>query len=799
MRVSRINHFFRKVGTTQIRYRWPILAILLVITVICSSGLADFALSRGEEGWFGDSDEITINTKKYEQVFGNLNGVGVLLVKQGDGDVFSEDILNVIDKIGTRLQDEIPFANRLTSIINVNIPVGNEEGFEIVKPYENGIPSDSAELAKARALVMRGNEKTNALINALVSDDGRETWISLSLHPFEGKELEEKFEGDVDEVNLAIGYKLMEIMESDEFQNKDYKLYGGGIPFDSACEDRYEIPEYGIRVLCSVGVMLLFLALFLRNFFGVFVPAITTLSAIASVFGGMALFGVKADSTLVTLPVVLGMALAVGYSVHYINMFKLQFRRTGIRKESAIKCIEECGWPVLFTVLTTMASFISFLFVDMKPLVWMGKAAALVVLAIYLYVTILIPILLSFGKNGVPDTTSKDGATKLDKVFSAWSDLVYKRKWPFIVAAALIIAAFIPGMFKITAQLDYLSISGDKVPYVQEIKKMLKTKLGNQYSYSIMISFDEEGAFKKPENMKALLELEDYVGSLSLTKWSGGKPRVTSATSILKEMNRALNEGKDSLYAVPEDEYVLAQLMELSSIEMREDFSETMDEEFRITEVSVDMTQFATEEALQNMNALKAKLAELFPNAQCTLLGDMIRYSEMSNRIVFGGLKSFGFSLIIIAIMLMFAFSSFKLGIIGMIPNVAPVILVGGVMGYFDFALDFSTVTVMPLVLGIAVDDTIHLTTHLKVRYEECGSLSRAMEATFREIGASMFLTTLILCAMFGVYLFSPLRFLMVLGLLIIVGLSSALLADYTITPALLQVSKPYGKEKEKA
>ena len=216
------------------------------------------------------------------------------------------------------------------------------------------------------------------------------------------------------------------------------------------------------------------------------------------------------------------------------------------------------------------------------------------------------------------------------------------------------------------------------------------------------------------------------------------------------------------------------------------------------------MTQFATEEALQNMNALKAKLAELFPNAQCTLLGDMIRYSEMSNRIVFGGLKSFGFSLIIIAIMLMLAFSSFKLGIIGigiigMIPNVAPVILVGGVMGYFDFALDFSTVTVMPLVLGIAVDDTIHLTTHLKVRYEECGSLSRAMEATFREIGASMFLTTLILCAMFAVYLFSPLRFLMVLGLLIIVGLSSALLADYTITPALLQVSKPYGKEKEKA
>ena len=352
-------------------------------------------------------------------------------------------------------------------------------------------------------------------------------------------------------------------------------------------------------------------------------------------------------------------------------------------------------------------------------------------------------------------------------------------------------------MFKITAQLDYLTITGDKMPYIQEVKKMLAQKLGNQYSYTVMISYDEEGAFKKPENMKALLQLEDYLGTLSLTKWSGGKARITSATSILKEMNRALNEGKDSMYIVPEDEYVLAQLMELSSIEMHNDFSDVMDDDFKTTVVSVDMTQFATEEALANMDALKAKLAELFPGAKCTLLGDMIRYSEMSNRIVFGGLKSFGFSLVIIAIMLIFAFSSLKLGLIGMIPNIAPVILVGGVMGYFNYALDFSTITVMPMVLGIAVDDTIHLTTHLKMKHEQMGSSEKAMEATFREIGATMFLTTVILCSMFSVYLFSPMHFLAVLGVLIIVGLSSALVADYTITPALLHVAKPFGKEKE--
>ncbi|PWJ37261.1 efflux RND transporter permease subunit [Fibrobacter succinogenes] len=797
MKVEKFNKFFGKIGQAQIRNRWKILAGLLIVTVVCCLGLSNFSLALGEEGWFGNSDEITINTKKYEETFGNLNGIGVLVVKQGEGDVFSEDMLKVIEKIGNRMRDEIPFADRLTSIVEVDIPVGNDEGFSIVKPYENGIPSDSAGLAKARDLVMRGSEKTNALINSLVSDDGKETWISLSLHPFKGKELEEKYGGDNTEVSTDIGYKLMNIIESEEFQNKGFKLYGGGMPYDSANEDRYEVPEYGVRVLCSIVVMLLFLAICLRNVFGVIVPAVATISAIATVFGAMSFFGEKADSALVTLPVVLGMALAVGYSVHYIKMFKLHFRRTGKRKESAIKCVEECGWPVLFTVLTTMASFISFLFVNMKPLEWMGKTSAFIVLAIYIYVTVLIPILLSFGKDRAPRATQVNGATKLDLSFSRWSKFVHDRKKSFIVISALVIAAFIPGMFKITAQLDYLTITGDKMPYIQEVKKMLSQKLGNQYSYTVMISYDEEGAFKKPENMKALVQLEDYLGTLSLTKWSGGKARVSSATSILKEMNRALNEGKDSMYTVPEDEYVLAQLMELSSIEMHNDFSDVMDDDFKTTVVSVDMTQFATEEALANMDALKAKLAELFPGAKCTLLGDMIRYSEMSNRIIFGGLKSFGFSLVIIAIMLIFAFSSLKLGLIGMIPNVAPVILVGGVMGYFNYALDFSTITVMPMILGIAVDDTIHLTTHLKMKYEQMGSSEKAMETTFREIGATMFLTTVILCSMFSVYLFSPMHFLAVLGVLIIVGLSSALVADYTITPALLHVAKPFGKEKE--
>ena len=796
MKVSRFNVFFGKLGRAQIRHRWKILAVMFVLTAVCCVGLQNFAFSLGDEGWYGGDDEIKINQRKYESVFGNLNGLGVLLVMQDDGDVFSEEMLHVIDSIGNRMRNEIPFADRLNSIIEVDIPIGNEEGFEVVKPYRNGIPSDTESLEKARALVMRGTEKTNSLINSMVSGDGRETWMFLSLLPYEGPVLDAEFGGDKDDVPLEIGYKIMDIIESPEFQSDRYRLYATGIPYNDACEDRYDFPEYMERVLIGFVVMLIFLALFLRDVFGVVIPAFATVGAIGSVFGALAFFGVKADSTLVTVPIILGMALSVGYSVHYINMFKRHFRQTGKRKESAVQCVEDCGWSVLFTVLTTMTSFVSFMFVNMKPLEWMGKTAALIVLAVYAYITVLIPILLSFGKDRAPDTKTERVATKIDHVFARWADVIRKKTGLVIAVSLVAIIAFIPGIGKIKVNVDFASITGDKMPYIQDLFKMRATTLGNEYSYTVMITMDEEGAFKEPQNMNALIELEQFLGTLSLTKRSGEKPRVNSVTSILKEMNRALNEGREEFFEVPQDEYVLAQLMELSSIEMHNDFKDFMDDEFRIAVLNVDMTRYSEEAALQNVASIKTKLAELFPEAKTCLLGDMIQYAEMSQRIVRGGIISLGISFIIIAVMLILAFSSIRTGLIGMIPNVVPVILVGGVMGYVGFSLDFGTVTVMPMILGIAVDDTIHLTTHLKKGMEMNGSYQISMEDSFREIGASMFLTTLILCAMFGVYIFSSMAVLVVIGILTLVGLSSALISDYTITPALLYAVKPFGKEK---
>ena len=145
--------------------------------------------------------------------------------------------------------------------------------------------------------------------------------------------------------------------------------------------------------------------------------------------------------------------------------------------------------------------------------------------------------------------------------------------------------------------------------------------------------------------------------------------------------------------------------------------------------------------------------------------------------------------------MLILAFTSIRTGIIAMIPNIAPMVLIAGAMGYFGWNLDMVTAMILPMILGIAVDDTIHFTNHIKYHFELTGNYRSAIENSYREIGKTMIMTTVILCAMFVIFLTSTMSVLVRLGWLSILGLGGALIADYTVTPVLLYLTKPFGKE----
>ena len=788
MKVLEINKAFRKFGEIQVKFRWLFLLAMFVITAVGLSGLRKFVAEDLQEDWFGDKEKIKLATDRFEETFGNEDVITVLVQTK---DVFDSDVLNMIDRLGNEMMETIPYARDVMSVVEVSVAKGTDDGMQVVTPFEDGIPDTHTAEGKAEMeSIKKFLLSREAIANKLVSEDSTETWIILYLYGY----------GDEDNKARTGMYKAgraaHKLLDDPKWQSDKWNLICAGTPYTECEETDVMQKEMSRNLISGFIAMIICLILFVRSLRGLIVPLFSTVGGIGVVFGFMSYFGIVADQNMMTIPILLGMALSVGYSIHYINSFKLHFRQTGIRKESVIMSVEETGWPLFFTALTTIASLISFALVDIGPLKWLGLTSSATVLVIFLYAIILIPVLLSFGKDKKKEesaTTQK--VTKADLAFESFGKRVLKHSKAVLIVGFAMIVIFIPGIFKIRVTLDYIEMLGLKIPYIARLAKLQNTQLGSVYSYKILIEYPDVDEFKKPERMFALEKLENTLGNLSLTRKSNGKPRVKSVLDIVKETNRMLNGDDPAYYSIPDDENLLTQELFLYEITGGSRLYDWLNADYNMAYVNVDLATYDSSQIASNVADAEKAAEELFPGAEVSAIGAVAEFAEMNGKIVRGELKSFAGSFIMIAAMLILVFMSIRTGLIGMIPNVTPVIILAGIMGYFRFRLDMMTMTVMPMILGIAVDDTIHFINHVKYYYEVHGNYKDAILRTYLEIGKTMCMTTVIICAMFLIYAFSPMNTMHRIGMLSIVGLTTALAADYLLTPVLIYVTKPFGKE----
>jgi predicted RND superfamily exporter protein len=782
MKLDNINRRFAEFGAFQIRRRWAIIAALAVLTVIGLLGLPKLTTGDNMEDWFDDYDAIQINTDRFEALFGNEDQVLVLVQAE---DVFDPEVLTVIRDLGAELLEKVPYAKELRSLTDMSISFGTDEGIEVKSPFEDGIPQAGPEMEEKRAYIL----SRSSLVNMLVSDDCRETWLALSLYNYEGEdELEEMY---------SVGRAAMKIITDPKWQSPRYSLKPSGMAYTEWEERLAVMEETTKRIAGGFIVVILCLIIFTRSLRGVAVPVLTTIGGIGSVFGYMAHLGIPADSNMMTLPVLLAMALSVGYSIHLVNSFKFHFRRSGKRKEALIAAVGETGWPILFTAVTTIASLLSFLVTGIGPLRWLGLTSALAVFAVYFYVVLLVPALFSFGKDQKPAASAAEGGgTAVDRKFYRLGESLLEKRIPVIVVSFVVIAAFIPGLFGMSVNMDYFSLMGKKIPYIARLSEMLEAKISSLYTYTVMISYDESDVFKDPRQMQNLDALCEDLGALDFTKVSGNRPRVSSVTEIVKEMNRTLNGDDPVFYAIPDDPDLLAQLLFLYEISGGGDLFNRVSEDFSAAAVTVELSGYDANRISATIKDAEAAAHARFPRGNTAVVGMIAGFVEMNNKVVYGELKSFAGSFLIIFVLLALVFGSLRVALIGMIPNIAPVLIIGGIMGYAKIPLDMLTMTIMPMLLGIAVDDTIHFITHIRLGLDKTGSYRQGALDSFGKIGKTLGTTTVILCAMFFVYALSPIAMLFHVGALAIIGMAAALLADYTLTPLLVYSLKPLGGER---
>lgn len=786
MSLVKINLLFKALGTFIVKNRIALLVFLVLVSILGISGLPKLHVESNDSAWFTDSERQKRKTEEFEQLFGN-NETVVLLVEADD--VFQPNVLQLIQDMSAELLEKVPYADKITSILTVDVTVGTEEGLEILHPFEDGIPENPADIQKAKNLIL----SRDSIKDKLVSADAKETWVILSFVPFP-EESEWKKTGDVDPLYIT-GNEAIVVVTDPKWKNDFCTVKAAGLAYSETEERVVFKKEAGRSITLGFIAMVVLLVVFLRSIRGTLIPVAATGLGITTVFGIMAYFGIRADSNMITLPVMLAMALSVGYSIHLFSSFRRSFYMHGNRRQAVIESVENTGWPLLFTVITTVGSLLSLLTTGLTSVRWVGSACASTVFAVYIYVSILIPILLSFGKDKQPEKIKAAARFKAtDKRFEQFGSFILKRRKPVLIVFAVITALLIPSVFFISVNMDSFNFMGTRIPYVKRLYEITNSQLGSYFNYNIMLSFKDTDAVKDPEVLKNLDILLNETGENESVKKIAGKPKIFSILDIVKEMNKSLNADDPAHYTVPDDADFLNQLLFLYEISGG-DHTRWVNDEFSTLRATVELKSFNANQLVEIIKQTENRAAELFPDGDCFLVGPAIQFAEMNKIIVHGEIKSFLFSLIVIALFMTVVFASIKMGLIGLIPNIMPLIVISAFMGYFGFPLDVVTMTIIPMLLGIAVDDTIHFTNHAKFEFEKTGSYRTAICNTFNSIGKTLAMTTIILSVSFGMYMTCLIDAIARLGFLCVIGLLAALIADYTMTPILIYIAKPFGAE----
>ncbi|ERJ86356.1 hypothetical protein HMPREF1989_01341 [Porphyromonas gingivalis F0566] len=780
MKIERINRWFRHRGEWIIRKRWIVLGGFFFFLLLGFNGLRFLSIKTSWEDYFLEDDPMIIKTEEFKSVFGNDNYAAVLT---GCDNTFTKENLELIRRLSNEMLDSISYAEKITSLTDIEFMIGNEEGMAIEQIVPEEIPSDSAGLAEIR----RKAFLKPYIADRLVSKDGTLTWILLKLNPFPSDSVWNKGKGAV-APEMVVGRELENIIRKPEYAALHPK--GAGMPYMTDRKMAWvnrELPMVmGIAILLAIIV----LAISTRSFRGVVVPIVTALSSIVMAYGLTGYFRLGIDSGMMMIPMLLAFAVAVAYNIHIHSYFRRQMMIHGKRKQAAVETIEETGWPVLFSALTTFVALLSFLAIPVVPMHFIGIATSASVLFSFMIAITVMPTTLSFGKDHQPKASvRKEGKHRLDRWLEAFGAWVLDHEKSVWGAFILMTVVMIFGFLKMETAFDIERTMGRRIEYVSNILAVSESELGSLYSYDIMIDLGEEGKAKTPEALRALDSIARHAEAYSLTK------RTTSILNILKDLNQTLHDGDQAYYSIPGDAEEVAQQLLLYENAGGSEAESWIDYEYRRLRLKVEMTSYNSGEAEWELQDITDYARKLFPEAEITPVGSLPQFTTMMQYVVRGQISSFLLSLLVIGLLMMVVFGSVRVGLIGLIPNIMPAIVVGGLMGILDYPLDMMTATIMPMILGLAVDDTIHFFNHGHLEFDRQRNYRGAVLKSFRIVGTPIVLTSLIVSANFAAYTISKGHSFVHMGILSVAGMFTALLADLCITPLLFRRFRIFGKE----
>ncbi|MCP3951933.1 MAG: MMPL family transporter [Desulfobacterales bacterium] len=582
------------------------------------------------------------------------------------------------------------------------------------------------------------------------------------------------------EQNVAIYHAIRSVCE--RYTGPELAIYYGGTPaFVAEIQQGIE-KDLGAMIPLSFLIIMIFLTILFRRISGVVYPLLVVFFSLTASMGIMALMEIPITNAIQILPMFL-LVVGIGDSVHILTIFYRDFRVLGDRQQAVVQAVTYAGLPVLMTSVTTACGLLSFIWADIAIIAQLGYIAPVGVMLAFVYTVMLLPALICTFPMKPAKTQPPDSRPIADRIFEAITRVTTGRPLAVLSVMGLLIA--VAAYHALAVRFSHNAMTWfPETSVVRQSTNLLDQVNGGTVMLEVIVDSGRDDGLKQPDLMRRLNGAAADIAALERHGIRAGK--VWSLADVVKEINRALHADRPAAYTIPDSRHTIAQELLLFESSGSDDLEDMTDSGYRQARLSI-LAPFTDSVLYKDyVDSVLSYLVEQFPGETVWLTGHMSLFVQITKHFLTSMAKSYLFALVVITFLMVLLIGRVRIGLLSMVANLAPIILVFGIMGILSIPVDMATILIGSIVLGLVVDDTIHFLHHFRRAYDETGDVAAAVSETLHSTGRALVITSLVLCGGFFIYMTSYLASNARFGLLAGCGILFALAADFFIIPAML-------------
>lgn len=775
--------------------------LLLPIVVFLAYQVPQLKLESSIKHYLQEDDQTLVEYHKFQDQFGSDNSVIIGVVADN---VFSLATLKKLERFQKELASEVPYIARVKSLTNAiyiknnidEIGFGNTE--ELLHEIED--TSDFKAFVKGSHLYANqyySQDEKLALISLSIACSSIQSDNSLDVLSDlmqEGPKTTHKPVKQICSLSNKENIELNSVLEQiiPKYEKDDFKVYLTGMP--ALRNYLGTIMKADIRkfMMLSVLVITLLLYVLFGSVAGVVIPFTIAICSVISTFGLMVLLGLPFQPPTSIIPSFL-IAVGVGASVHILFIFN-QYFSNGLNKKDAIgKAFGHSGLPVVLTSFTTAAGLASFSNAEVFPISNLGYIAALGIFISLFFTLILLPVLLAFfplKKVKEPlfvkhSNTVSIAITRIVKISTGYPKTV--------VAFSLVI------FFVSLVGVSHLKLAHDPLMSLPEHASLRKdTQTISQHfpgiaTLEMLVNINNDSTLADPGIVQKFEEFHTQL--LNFSTKIVPVVNVFSIFNLIKEVHKNLIPDDTGIGLPTESELIAQELLILESGSPHV-IQQLTDTNFQLARVTVQVPwidAIAYGPLLDGIDTLSKDIFQ--DSAEVSLTGLVPLLSRTIKATITSMIRSYLTAFLVILAAMILLIGHFRLGLISMVPNILPIFFTLGFMGWIGIPLDMYTLLIGSISLGLVVDDTIHFMYNFRRYYAQTLDVPSAVKKTLETSGLAMLITTIVLSCGAFIFMVSDMRSLYYFGMLTGMTVSSALVTDVILLPAMMSL---YYKHKVK-